>query len=115
MKALHDTNASDNDDIESRPEIVSTSTAIRYIASLKELVCRKDMGGDHVAALNRLESIVLSSALQKQPTFFRNKLENCFVPTYGFIFAMFSYYERSDIANESSMTVRFVISGLDRN
>lgn len=70
VQALHDSNASgdedDGDDMESPPEIVSVSTALSYIASLKELVCRRDMGGDHVAALNRHESAVLSSALQKQ-------------------------------------------------
>lgn len=46
--------------------IVSTATAMGYIASLKELARSKLLGEEHMSAQDKLESAVIASALPKQ-------------------------------------------------
>ncbi|XP_064468388.1 tigger transposable element-derived protein 6-like [Ornithodoros turicata] len=55
-----------DENAEPPPATVSSSAAIEYIASLKRLVCSKALGDDHLAALNKLESAVISSAFGAQ-------------------------------------------------
>ncbi|XP_064461997.1 tigger transposable element-derived protein 6-like [Ornithodoros turicata] len=68
VRAECDPQDSDENDenAEPPPATVSSSVAIEYIASLKRLVCSKELGDDHLAALNKLESAVISSAFGAQ-------------------------------------------------
>lgn len=47
------------------PATVSASAVINYVMSLRELVCSRALGNKHVCALNKLESAMSGSALQK--------------------------------------------------
>lgn len=69
VRALPDCPETDEDDDEDAalpPVAVNASTAIGYIASLKELVCSRGLGDEHITALEKLETAVMRSALKKQ-------------------------------------------------
>ncbi|XP_050046587.3 tigger transposable element-derived protein 6-like, partial [Dermacentor andersoni] len=71
VRALPDCPETDEDDDEDAalpPVAVNASTAIGYIASLKELkeLCSRGPGDEHITALEKLETAVIRSALKKQ-------------------------------------------------
>ncbi|XP_065310177.1 uncharacterized protein [Dermacentor albipictus] len=69
MRALPDCPEIDEDGDEDAalpPLAVNASSAIGYIASLKELVCCRGLGDEHITALEKLEMAVMRSALKKQ-------------------------------------------------
>ncbi|XP_065299391.1 tigger transposable element-derived protein 6-like [Dermacentor albipictus] len=81
VRALPDCPETDEDDDEDAalpPVAANASTAISYIVSLKELVCSRGLGDEHITALEKLETAVMRSALKKQTcitdVFFKNKV-----------------------------------------
>nr|XP_050028221.2 tigger transposable element-derived protein 6-like [Dermacentor andersoni] len=69
VRALPDCPETDEDNDEDAalpPVAVNASTAIGYIASLKELVCSRGLGDEHITTLEKLETAVMRSALKKQ-------------------------------------------------
>ncbi|XP_065286853.1 tigger transposable element-derived protein 6-like [Dermacentor albipictus] len=69
VRALPDCPETDEDydeDAALPPVAVNASTAIGYIASLKELLCSRGLGDEHITALEKLETAVMRSALKKQ-------------------------------------------------
>ncbi|KAH9361579.1 hypothetical protein HPB48_001456 [Haemaphysalis longicornis] len=56
------------DDETSEPAPISAPVAMGYIEDLKQLVYAKGLGEEHAAALNKLETALIKSALQKQTT-----------------------------------------------
>ncbi|KAH6939522.1 hypothetical protein HPB50_019013 [Hyalomma asiaticum] len=62
-----DSEESDDDDDETlEPVPKSMPVAIGYIDSLRQLVYAKGLGEEHAAALNKLETTLIASALSKQ-------------------------------------------------
>ncbi|KAH9361025.1 hypothetical protein HPB48_002887 [Haemaphysalis longicornis] len=79
VRGKSDAEESDADDDEtSEPApIISGPIAMGYIEDLKQLVYAKGLGEEHAAALNKLETALVTSALQKQTAimdFFAKKL-----------------------------------------
>ncbi|XP_065280886.1 tigger transposable element-derived protein 6-like [Dermacentor albipictus] len=67
VRTLPDCPETDEDEDAALPPVaVNASTAIGYIASLKELVCSRGLGDEHITALEKLETAVMQSALKKQ-------------------------------------------------
>lgn len=78
MRAPPESEDSDEDveDGDLPPVTVSASTAVSYIASLKQFVGSKDLGEEHMAAIERLENTAIGCALKKPmhvTGFLRNK------------------------------------------
>lgn len=55
----------DNDET-SEPAPISAPVAMGYIEDLKQVVYAKGFGKEHAAALNKLETALIKSALQKE-------------------------------------------------
>lgn len=55
-----------DDDLEAPPAAVGTPAAIEYIAALKQLVCTRGLGNEHLGAINKLETAVIGSAFAAQ-------------------------------------------------
>ncbi|KAK8765187.1 hypothetical protein V5799_032204 [Amblyomma americanum] len=60
-----DTEESDEDET-SEPAPISVPVGMGYIESLRQLVYAKGLGEEHASALNKLETSLIGSALQKQ-------------------------------------------------
>ncbi|KAH6947022.1 hypothetical protein HPB50_016724 [Hyalomma asiaticum] len=67
VRGKSDSEESDDDDDETlEPAPTSVPVAIGYIDSLRQLVYAKGLGEEHAAALNKLETTLIASALSKQ-------------------------------------------------
>ncbi|KAH7984506.1 hypothetical protein HPB52_022144 [Rhipicephalus sanguineus] len=75
VRGKSDSEESDDDDDETlEPAPTSVPVAIGYIDSLRQLVYAKGLGEEHAAALNKLETTLIASALSKQTG--ESKLKN---------------------------------------
>ncbi|KAH7936004.1 hypothetical protein HPB52_016375 [Rhipicephalus sanguineus] len=67
VRGKSDSEESDDDDDETlEPAPTSVPVAIGYIDSLRQLLYAKGLGEEHAAALNKLETTLIASALSKQ-------------------------------------------------
>ncbi|KAH6933435.1 hypothetical protein HPB50_014813 [Hyalomma asiaticum] len=68
VRGKSDSEESDDDDDDETLEPAPTSVpvAIGYIDSLRQLVYAKGLGEEHAAALNKLETTLIASALSKR-------------------------------------------------
>ncbi|KAH6934180.1 hypothetical protein HPB50_021482 [Hyalomma asiaticum] len=66
VRGKSDSEESDDDDEMLEPAPTSVPVAIDYIDSLRQLVYAKGLDEEHAAALNKLETTLISSALSKQ-------------------------------------------------
>ena len=77
VRGKSDSEESDDDDETLEPAPTSVPVASGYIDSLRQLVYAKGLGKEHDAALNKLETVLITSALSKQTCitdFFAKKL-----------------------------------------